>query len=130
VLWESIYNGAFREEFLPSDGSEFDSFSGEGVERYRVDRILTLPEFERLKGVNLSTATQSALWGFSTNDYANRGNRVRLLYDFGHLVLLQNDIHYDPAEKQSVGSDFNYVNDVFPGAGFDISEVTGVVYLF
>jgi hypothetical protein len=127
--WQSIYDGRFQEELLLPADRETYGFSDEKVETCRVDRTMPLSEFETLTGIDLMTGSQRAYGGLSgTNDYAGQGNRVHLLYDFGHVMLLQNDIHYDPAEMESVGSDFHYLHGL--SSDFDISRVTGVVYIF
>jgi len=125
--WQSIFEGEFNEKYLlPSDREKY-GFSSEGIEAYRVDCVMPLSEFR----FDLFAVTQSAVGGgFSTNDYSKHGDKIHVLYDFGHIVILQNVVHYDPVEMESVGSSFDYVNSLFPGSDYDVSIVTGVVFKF
>ena len=125
-LWESIYSGAFKEKYLPSSIREQYDFVEGGVDIYKVDKVMSLAEFEEMKGIDLRKTRQKALFGgFSKNDYRERGNKVKVLFDFGNIVVLQNNIIED---QEDYGSVFNYINYLFQDIGYEWNTVTGVVF--
>jgi hypothetical protein len=126
-LWESIYKGKFKEKYLINSVREQYAFTDAGVESHRIDKIMPVPEFNEKKGIDLRKVRQKALFGaVSKNNYSQQGDKVRVLYDFGNVLVLQNNIVED---KNEYGSVFNYINHLYKDLGYDYNTVTGVVFV-
>lgn len=127
--WESIFEGPFRERYLlPEIQAEF-GFTPEGLDAFRVDRTISVSEFNTLKNTDLHQLRQQALFGgLSRNNYAEYADRVHILYDFGHIVVLHN--RFEESAEHDKGSTFNYT---YPWGDermdYDYSIVTGVLFI-
>jgi len=128
-LWDNIYyKGRFREKYLISSVREQYNFTDDKIGNYKVDKTMSLLDFNKLKDIDIRKTRQKALYGVvSKNNYSKQGNRIHLLYDFGNIIILQNSI--EESEKDC-GSAFNYVNkDPHEGGVYSYSTVTGVLFI-
>ena len=92
-LWEAIYKGSFKEKYLTSAVREKYKFESGGVAAYKTDKMMSLSEFKEKKGIDLRKTRQKALFGgVSKNNYSQHGNKVYVRYDFGNVIILQNNI--------------------------------------
>jgi len=125
-LWESIFKGPFRERYLVKAVREKYGFTEAGVNDYKVNKTMSVADFNKMKNINLYKTRQKALLGVvSKNNYSQQKNKVHVLYDFGNIVLLQNNI----LETEEIfGSKFNYINSYFVDVGYEESKITGVIF--
>ena len=88
---------------------------------------MTISEFNKMTDINLLETHQKALFGaVSINDYSQQGNKVHVLYDFGNIIVLQNNIIED---NEIYGSVFSYPNHSFIDIGYEYNTVTGVIFI-
>lgn len=128
-LWDNMYyKGSFREEYLISLVREEYSFTGDKLGDFKVNKTMPLLDFNKLKNIDIRNMRQKALYGaVSKNNYSKQHNRINVLYDFGNIVILENNI--EESEKDC-GSAFNYINkDPYEGGIFSYSRVTGVLFI-
>ncbi|NDV59412.1 hypothetical protein [Bacteroides sp. 519] len=125
-MWQSIYNGPFKEKYILESVLEEYGFTTGGVDSYKVDKIMSLPKFNETYGINLSKTRQKALFGgISLNDYSQQQNKVRVLYNFGNIIILQNIQNEN--DDEYYGSYFTYINTLL-GIPYEINKVTGIIF--
>jgi len=108
------------------------------ADSFRVDKLFSISEFEKSKNISLKSEKQKALHGAHSTKYFN-AQKVHVLYDFGNIVILNNTSSSDSNESEiEIGANFNYYNSLNTtinekgkrvSFGFDISTVTGVLFL-
>lgn len=126
-LWESIYKGSFKEKYLTDFVREKYKFKTSGVGEYKINKTTSISEFNKSKSIDINKIRQKALFGgLSENNYSQQNNKVHVLYDFGSIVVFQNNILED---EENYGSVFNYVNYMFPDIGYEENRVTGVLFI-
>ncbi|WP_271766034.1 hypothetical protein [Aquimarina algiphila] len=134
--WDDIFKSEINEEQLNELNKEVlkneYNFSSCNANSFKVDKTMPISEFETNKKINLKDSRQKALHGASSTSYYDE-KKVHLLYDFGHILLLNNINDDNDEEELSLGSDFDYYNPWVNeegkevNIGFDISLVTGVL---
>ncbi|NMH87356.1 hypothetical protein [Flavivirga algicola] len=108
------------------------------VAPFKIDKILSILNFEKTKKISLKNIKQKGLHNALSKKYFN-DKKVRLLYDFGNILIFDNtnDIDNNALELE-IGADFDYYNSYNTmvndkgdkiSLGFDISKVTGVIFL-
>lgn len=135
---DSIYNSTFdtkRGDNVIKSFNDKYNFTTPNVDKYKVDRMYTLPEFNALKKLkDLTEFTQKGLRGARSTTYLNR---IYIEYDFGDIVILRNKVSYECVEydheditDNCFGSNFDYS---YPFLGEDMeyewSDITGVLFL-
>ncbi|WP_075341933.1 hypothetical protein [Tenacibaculum agarivorans] len=122
-------------KYILKDKYDFTSINADS---FRVDRLFSISEFEKSKDISLKSEKQKALHGAHSTKYFN-DQKVHVLYDFGNILILKNTSSSDSNESEiEIGANFNYYNSLNTtinekgkkiSFGFDISEVTGVLFL-
>lgn len=144
ALQDSIFESPLNKKKIDPIGKkiiEEYGFSQNNVNKYKSDKIYLLDDFERERKVDLGKNPQKALNGALSNGYiknANEETKVHILYDFGNILILENYNNNELEEDEDIGASFDYKNPFYSteGAdgeihylGFDISHVTGVIFL-
>ncbi len=133
--WDSIFNSCFDKDHLSAIGDRIKSqyhFDLCNISPYKIDTVQSISEFENNKKIDLSITPQLALNGAKSTDYYDN-KKIHILYDFGHVVILENMINVNNEYRDSKGADFDYFNPwtndegKTVNIGFETSEVTGVL---
>jgi hypothetical protein len=107
------------------------SFKHCNVSSYRVDKVLSINDFQKSRNINLETTHQKALNGAISTEYLEE-KTIHVLYDFGNILIIKNE---DQMEGPGTGARFNYPkfwtdkNGVKRDIGFDISFIDGVLVI-
>ena len=130
---DSIFNSDFSSRSSDIDYRYFEKeygFKKANVSRYKRNDSISVDRFKEIKKVDLRETPQKALCGAeglcSEHEYAS----LRISYDFGHIVMIDNFVSYDEGEEFNIGARFNYPN--FWGnddIGYDCQSVTGVLFI-
>ena len=130
--WDAVFKSSFNTDNLSVIGRKLKKlhlFESSNVSSYKTDKVLPIAEFETNKHIYLNHSPQWALNGAKSTTY-NGDKTIHVLYDFGHIVILENDININ---SKSTGADFDYFNPwtnakgEIVNIGFDLSKVTGVL---
>ncbi len=114
-------------------------FLSSNIESYKVDKVLSISDFETTRNISLENNQQKGLYGASSVEYYNE-KKVHLLYDFGEILIFNNCNNiYDEEFKLGIelGANFDYYNPSNisnnngenKSLGFGISKVTGVLII-
>ncbi|PKV51959.1 hypothetical protein ATE84_4059 [Aquimarina sp. MAR_2010_214] len=135
--WDSIFRSETSQQQL-NDIKEVIlknkySFPSTNINSYKVNKILSVSDFETTKNVSLKKNKQKGLFGASSTEYYNE-KKVHLLYDFGSIILFNNTNNID-YEELELGSDFDYYNPWIDdmgkeiNIGFEVNIITGILII-
>lgn len=131
--WDSVFAGGLNTT-KPTDIERMYisryGFTGNNAEGSRCDTVMTVSGFRQARGIDLTGTPQNALRG-GTGYYVDGGERdseVRILYDFGNILIFKHEESY---EKEYPDSRFDYLNPIFGDeqVEYDYSVITGVLFL-
>ncbi|MCD8102643.1 MAG: hypothetical protein LUE26_08790 [Alistipes sp.] len=131
--WDSVFASPL-DTVKPTDAERMYigryGFNRSNAAEYSCVVTTTVGEFMRERGTDLSAEPQKALRG-GTGRYLPGGERdpeVRLVYDFGNILVFRHEESY---EKQFPDSRFDYLNPIFGDeqVEYEISVVSGVLFL-
>lgn len=140
--WDSIFTSETTQKQLDEIKevvlkNEYN-FSSVNVASFRMDKTLSINEFEKTKKISLKNRKQKALHNAYNKAYYE-DKKVHVLYDFENVLLLDNTNDIDTNELElEIGADFDYHNSLNVmindkgekiSLGFDISKVTGVIFV-
>lgn len=98
-------------------------FKENNAKNYKVDKRMTLSEFNKEFGVDLSSKKQHALKGATSLGINNP--EIHLLYRFEKVFIFNN--YYADYPEKDTGDTFNYVN---PSEGiFENFDITSILFL-
>ncbi|WP_162897328.1 hypothetical protein [Aquimarina sp. AD1] len=112
------------------------SFSLTDLNIFKINKVLSISKFEKNKNTSLKNNKQKGLKGAKSKEYFS-DKKIRVLYDFGNIVILENDNNIDQNELE-LGANFDYHNSSNIttdnngnniSLGFDISQVTGILII-
>lgn len=130
----SLKEQALREQY---------QFNDCNVAPYKTDTVISYTEFERQRNIDLSQVTLLGLKG-SKGEFEIFGDPdktyLHVLYDFGNMLILDNDSSDMDNINGIIGALFDYksgmillLNDfdeeIEGDLGFDIQRVTGIFFL-
>lgn len=102
-------------------------FKENNAANYKVDKTYSTATFEKERDIDLKKQRQKSLKnGQSISD--SLPDKVKVLYDFGKIILLQNE---DDADESSIGFRFDYINPIFgyQNLEYEAHYITGVLFL-
>jgi len=133
-IWNKIFISQTNDDQLMTINSKVlnnkYSFSEVNVKKYKVDKIISLHDFENQKNIYLKDHKQRALGNAKSTIYYET-KVLNVKYDFGNILLLENTNNYDDDGK--VGANFDYFNPwtnknyEIENIGFDVSTITGII---
>ncbi|NDV68371.1 hypothetical protein [Dysgonomonas sp. 25] len=140
-FWDSIFYSPFDKSKL-SDieymvANHYYKFSESNVEPYLVNDTLSVEDMKRKRKIDLTKISQKSLYGGTgiyPKDYLSR--KVILLYDFGHLLIIQNNNGISDEGDEEWTIAFNYPsgflfrneNGEDVDVGYDYGRITGILY--
>ncbi len=138
--WDEIFNSQTSQKQLEQIQKdilkEHYHFSSINADVFKIDSIMSINDFEKTKGVSLQNTTQKGLHNSQSEEYY-QNKKIHLLYDFGNILLFNNDNDIDNNELAlEYGAHFNYPNTINThtndkgekiSLGFEINKVTGVL---
>lgn len=136
--WNDIFESPFNKNRL-SD-VEYQAVSDYGFKEsnvavYLVNDTLSIAELAQERDIDLTKNSQKALYGAQGSyDTEDISKKIILLYDFGHLLIIQNSNHLNGEEDWSVI--FNYPSGMYginergekEDVGYDYGRITGIVF--
>ncbi len=132
AYWNAIYDSGFDATNLSTIGNKLKHqyvFKSTNVSSCKTDTLMSIADFETNKSIDLDSTPQLALYEAKSTNYS-KNNKLHILYDFGHVVVLENNININ---ANSIGADFDYFNPwtntkgEIVNMGFDVSDVTGIL---
>lgn len=93
------------------------------ISLYEKNIKLSLSEFKRINHINLLKIPQHALHGGL--GYYKENKDINILYDFGNIIITQNIME----EVEQTGAIFDYLVPLFGGIEYELSKITGVIFL-
>ncbi|GAA3508289.1 hypothetical protein GCM10022393_18990 [Aquimarina addita] len=134
--WDALFESCYAPENLCKVGRMIQSkynFTSCNAQAYRVDKIMSISEFEKKTNIQLHKTSQTALKGASSTTYYPE-KKVHVLFDFGKVFIFKNTVSYDDSDETLyVGANFDYFNPwqnengVLENIGYDISTINGVL---
>ncbi len=100
-------------------------FKENNTEKFKVDKKIRLADFEKEKNINLKKDKQLALKGAKSATYESQ--QIRILYDFGNILILNNTYREDP--NSDTGANFSYISPLFGGIEYEYYQITGILFL-
>ncbi|RKN12394.1 hypothetical protein D7035_18325, partial [Aquimarina sp. AD1] len=70
------------------------SFSLTDLNIFKINKVLSISKFEKNKNTSLKNNKQKGLKGAKSKEYFS-DKKIRVLYDFGNIVILENDNNID-----------------------------------
>lgn len=132
--WDERFDSPFdmaNLSLLEKRVAEQYAFSESNVEKYYKNDTLSLVQLQELTGLDAGIVFQKSLHGakgyYDTIDTDRNQPLVNVLYDFGNIIIIENTDDADEDINQSAC--FDYINPILPEVGYDISSITGVVFL-
>lgn len=102
-------------------------FKENNAEKYKVNRVYTVKDFEKERNINLK---KQKLKSLKTGQSISNSfpDKVKISYDFDKIILFQNE---DDADESSIGFRFDYINPIFgyQNLEYEAHYVTGVLFL-
>ncbi|NMH89586.1 hypothetical protein [Flavivirga algicola] len=143
-LWDSIFKSETSQQQLNEINKVIlknkHRFLSKNIDSFKVNKILSISDFEETRNISLKNNQQIGLYGASNIEYYD-DKKVHLLYDFGNILIFNNcnNLYDDEFEIEAeVGADFDYYNSAniwvsdsgkHISLGFEISKVTGVLII-
>lgn len=109
-------------------------FEANNVDKYKTNKKWDIVSLAKDKKVNIDMLSQKAIGGATENKSIERNNKFLCVeYDFGDVLII-NNVSALEDEDISCGPEFNYttfytINDRTELIGYDMSRITGVLFL-
>ena len=133
--WDKIFRGKTSTEQLYTIKNKIlknnYNFTEVNTDQYKVDKEISIVEFEKEKKISLKEKRQKALKNAKSTTYHSK-KIVHILYDFGTIICLKNKTDYDDNE---IGAYFDYLiswgdeNGIEQKIDYDITTIVGVLNL-
>ena len=133
--WDNIFRGKTSVQQLNTVTTQVlknkYNFSEVNTDVYKVDREISILEFEKQKKISLKEKRQKALKNAKSTTYHSK-KIVHIMYDFGDIICLINKTNSDDIE---IGAYFDYFipweneNGIEEKLDYDINTIVGILNL-
>ena len=128
--WDWIFKTGLNFEKLSKQQQKICDeygFKENNADKYKVDKLYSKETLEKERNIDLRKQKQLALKKGRSTEYTDT-NKVKVLYDFGKIIILDNNFH---EMADDAGAEFDYKNPLFvnDNIGYEYYSITGVLFL-
>lgn len=135
-FWDKIFRMRTNKEQLNLIKTQVfknkHDFPSINVDKYKIDEKISISEFEKQKKISLKQRKQKALKNATSTEYHSK-NTLYILYDFGDIIILKNEVDFD--EDIEIGAYFDYMipwtnqKGLTENINFDVNKIVGILNL-